>query len=70
MNFLACDGTWTTGATGITCNGNLLTVTEQEITDLVISASSLTTEDVQLLLGGTMTLFALVFGFLVLRKVL
>lgn len=70
MNFLVCDGNWTTDATGITCTGNLLSLTEQEITELVISASSLTPEDVQLLLGSTLTLFALVFGFLALRKVL
>ena len=69
MNFLACDGTWTTTGGGIGCDGQLVVITSQEIAEEVQLASSLTLEEADLLIYSTLGLFAVVFGFLVLRKV-
>ena len=70
MNFLACDGDWIVGGGGISCDGTLITITSQEISEEVRSAYSLSTEDAGQLLDATILLFAAVFSFLILRKVL
>lgn len=70
MNFLACDGVWSVGASGeISCAGTLITITGQEIAAELV-APSLTPEDTGLLVESTLGLFVLVFGFLVLKKML
>lgn len=68
MNFLACDGSWSAGAGGITCNGTLITITSEEIAEELSPA--LTLEETQSLIGASLMLFAIVFGFLVLKKLL
>lgn len=69
MNFLACDGDWRAGPGGEPlCTGTLVSLTEQEMQSLV--GAALTWDDVAELQGEVITLFALVFGFLVLKKVL
>lgn len=69
MNFLACEGDWLVSAGGTpTCNGSLVSLTQQEMQDL--NGSALTWDQVSELQGEVITLFALVFGFLVLKKVL
>lgn len=68
MKFLACDGSWS-GATGsIACDGTLVAITSQEIAAEINPA--LTPEESQMLLDATIGLFAVVFGFLVLKKVM
>jgi hypothetical protein len=70
MNFLGCDGSWSVGAAGeISCTGTLTTYTAEEMGALV-NPQALTTEDVQVLTDATLALFAAVFGFLVLKKLL
>lgn len=67
MNFLACDGSWLVGAAGeIQCTGTLLTLTSEEIREVV--SPGLTLEESQALVDASLALFALVFVFLVLRK--
>lgn len=69
MNFLACEGNWSIGVDGNPiCNGSLVSLTQQEMQAL--SGSALSWSDVSELQGEVITLFALVFGFLVLKKVL
>ncbi|MEX6501710.1 hypothetical protein [Pseudomonas zhanjiangensis] len=69
MNFLACEGDWSAGAGGEPiCSGSLVSLTSEEMQAL--SGSALTWDQVGELQGEVITLFALVFGFLVLRKVL
>ncbi|CAE6888916.1 conserved protein of unknown function [Pseudomonas marincola] len=69
MNFLACEGEWSAGADGNPiCSGSLISLTQQEMQAL--SGSALTWSEVSELQGEVITLFALVFGFLVLKKVL
>lgn len=69
MNFLACEGDWSAGAGGEPiCSGTLVALTSEEMQAL--SGSALTWEQVSELQGEVITLFALVFGFLVLKKVL
>lgn len=69
MKFLACEGDWATGADGKPyCTGQLLTLTREELQSL--TSDALTWADVAELQGETITLFALVFGFLALKKVL
>lgn len=69
MNFLACDGAWSVGAGGQpTCTGTLVSLTQEEMQAL--SGSALTWDQVTELQGEVITLFALVFGFLALKKVL
>lgn len=70
MNFLACDGSWTFGGAGeISCSGTLSAYTSQELRD-ELSKSSLSAEETQQMLDATLLLFSIVFGFLVLKKVL
>lgn len=69
MNFLACDADWLQGAGGSpVCSGQLITVTTEEMRGL--SGSALTWDQVSELQGEVLVLFALVFGFLVLKKLL
>lgn len=69
MNFIACDGDWTVGAAGeLQCTGQLVSVASEEMQGL--TGSALTWDDVSELQGEAMILFATVFGFLVLKKVL
>lgn len=69
MNFLACEGAWSVGAGGEPiCTGTLISLTQEEMQAL--SGSALTWDQVTELQGEVITLFALVFGFLALKKVL
>ncbi|UUY10483.1 hypothetical protein LRS11_10830 [Pseudomonas sp. J452] len=69
MNFLACEGSWSVGAGGeAICTGSLVSLTEQEMQSLY--GTALTWDQVAELQGEIIVLFALVFGFLVLKKVL
>lgn len=69
MNFLACDGQWLAGAAGEpVCSGQLLSLTREEMQSL--SGSAMSWDDVAELQGEAITLFAIVFGFLVLKKLL
>ncbi|QLC73846.1 hypothetical protein LPB260_24370 [Pseudomonas sp. LPB0260] len=69
MNFLACEGDWSKGAAGEPiCTGALVSLTREEMQGL--SGSALTWDQVSELQGEVITLFALAFGFLVLKKVL
>lgn len=69
MNFLACEGAWSVGAGGEPiCTGTLFSLTQEEMQAL--SGSALTWDQVTELQGEVITLFALVFGFLALKKVL
>lgn len=69
MNFLACDGAWSVGPGGeAICTGTLVSFTQEEMQSL--SGSALTWDQVTELQGEVITLFALVFGFLALKKVL
>ncbi len=70
MNFLACDGNWSVGASGeISCAGTPITITGQDLAS-ELSAPALTPEDAELLVDSTLGLFVIVFGFLVLKKML
>lgn len=69
MNFIACDGSWSTDAGGsLTCTGTPVAITGSEL-QAELNAG-LTTEEVKGLTDASLYLFALVFCFLVLRKVL
>ena len=69
VNFLACEGAWSVGAGGEPiCTGTLVSLTQEEMQAL--SGSALTWDQVTELQGEVITLFALVFGFLALKKVL
>ncbi|PIA69474.1 hypothetical protein CDR19_18500 [Ectopseudomonas toyotomiensis] len=69
MNFIACDGEWSAGASGeLLCTGQLVSIADDEMQGLI--GSALTWDDVSELQGEAMILFATVFGFLVLKKVL
>lgn len=69
MNFIACEGDWTVGAAGeLQCTGQLVSVADDEMQGL--TGSALSWDDVSELQGEAMILFATVFGFLVLKKVL
>jgi hypothetical protein len=68
MNFLSCDGDWLLYETGsFACDGTLISVSEQEITG---SDASLSWGDVSELTGEVIILFATVFCFVALRRVL
>lgn len=67
MNFLACDGSWSVDAGGINCVGTLITITSEEMADELVSPA-LTLEETEMLIDATIILFAVVFGFLVLKK--
>ena len=66
MNFLACDGVWSVVAGAISCDGLLVTITSEEIASEINPA--LTIEESQALIDATLILFAMVFGFLVIKK--
>ena len=69
MNFLACDGSWTVGSVGeAICVGTLQTVTSEEMQTQF--GTALSWDEVSELRGDIITLFAIVFGFLVLKKLL
>lgn len=69
MNFLGCDGSWTVGASGeAICNGTPVSYTAEQLSG--VTQSPLAIEDVNQLMDGTLYLFATVFGFLALKKVL
>ena len=69
MNFLACEGEWVAGPGGEPiCAGQLLNLTSEEMQSL--SGTALSWDQVGELKGEAMMLFALVFGFLVRKKVL
>lgn len=60
-NLIACDGTWQTAPEGyLLCTGTLQ----------VVPDSGLTTEEAVQLKDGALGIFAVVFCFLVLKKVL
>lgn len=63
MNLLACDGSWTQSNGAISCTGTLITVDSANL-----SHSGLTIEDAGELRGDVLILFAIVFGFLALKK--
>jgi len=67
MNFLACDGDWLLSPDGSpVCSGSLVAVTRGELQ--ANGGSALTWEQVAELQGEIVILFALVFGFLILKK--
>lgn len=69
MNFIACDGSWSVGASGeVICTGTPVTITSSELKAEL--NPGLTPEEVDALKDASMSLFAVVFCFLVLRKVL
>ncbi len=69
MNFLACEGEWSVGAGGEPiCSGTLVTLTEQEMQTQ--TGAALDWDQVSELQGEIIVLFALAFGFLVLKNVL
>jgi hypothetical protein len=69
MNFIACDGAWSAGASGEPqCSGTLVSITGEEIREAV--NPGLTDEDAITLTDAAIGLFATVFCFLVLKKVL
>lgn len=69
MNFLACEGDWRVGASGEPlCTGTLVSLTDEEMQSLY--GTALTWDQVAELQGEAITLFAVVFGFLVLKKLL
>jgi len=68
MNFIACDGDWSAGASGeLLCTGTLVSVPGDELQGF---GSALTWDQVSELQGEAIILFATVFGFLVLKKAL
>lgn len=69
MNFIACDGAWSAGASGeLLCTGTLVSIPGEEMQNL--SGSALTWDQVSELQGEAIILFATVFGFLILKKAL
>ena len=70
MNFAACDGDIVSvlvdGYSTPACSGTLSAFTAQDIA----STSTLSPEDSKSLMDATIVLFTVVFGFLVLRKLL
>jgi hypothetical protein len=69
MNFIACDGNWSAGASGeLLCTGTLVSIPGDELQGQF--GSALTWDQVSELQGEAIILFATVFGFLVLKKAL
>lgn len=67
MNFLACDGSWSALATGSpVCQGQLISITGEDLRGETL----ITWDDVNQIQWEIVTLFAVVFGFVVLKKVL
>lgn len=66
MKLIACDGTWLSNSDGaLTCVGTLVSIDRNEI-----APSGITPEDASQLFNNAVVLFAIVFGFLALRKAL
>lgn len=63
MKFVACDGDWLLVNGSLSCTGTLITVAQNEMPQ-----QGLDPEDMGALIDHTMVLFALVFGFLALKK--
>ena len=61
MNLVACDGTWTQSEGSLRCTGTLVEVPHDP---------GITLEDAKELSDQTLVLFAIVFGYLALRKAL
>lgn len=70
MNFLACTGNWHVIEGSITCDSSLVTLTSLELAAELKTQSAVSLEEVSLLIDASLLLFAIVFGFLVLKKVL
>lgn len=69
MNFIACDGSWSTDPDGsLICTGTPVAITGSELQAEL--NPGLTPAEVEGLTDSALYLFALVFCFLVLRKVL
>ncbi len=68
MNFVACNGSWVATQDGLLmCQGDLQSVTGD---DMAAAAGGLTWADVHDLSGQVITLFAVAFAAMVLRKLL
>lgn len=68
MNFLVCDVPWTLDRFGLPhCSSGFRSVTAEEAKSVF---SDMTWQDVADYQGEIVTLFAVVFGFLVLKKAL
>lgn len=66
MYLLACDGSWKTSPDGyLSCVGNLTAIERDEL-----GHSGLTPEDIPVLTGQALILFAVVFGILATKKAL
>jgi hypothetical protein len=66
MNLIACNGTWATlQDNSVTCSGTLQVVSGDSLIP-----QGMTIDDVNQLTGSALELFAIVFGFLVLKKAL
>lgn len=71
MNLLLCDAGWALGEGGeIVCTGQLSAVTVEEFRASLDQGSGLTWEDAQTLKDEVLILFAGVFAFLLLKKLL
>lgn len=64
MRVLACDGEWVISNNSQHCSGDLFSIEAASI------PTGMTAEDVRELTGHTLELFVIVFGFLILKKVL
>lgn len=65
MQVLVCDGQWSVTSGSPTCTGTLLAVQAHQL-----PGNGMTTEDALELHGQTLVLFAIVFGYLAIKKVL
>lgn len=65
MFFAACDGAWTQAGGSLSCSGTLVAVDAS-----TLSPPGITAEEGSELTGQALILFAIVFGFLALRKAL
>ena len=66
MYLLACDGSWKTSPDGyLSCVGTLTAIERDEL-----GHSGLTPEDIPVLTGQALILFAVVFGILAIKKAL
>lgn len=70
QNFISCEGVWSVNAGVPTCNGQLKLYTADEMVSLLQQPETLTTEDANQLIVASLSLFAIVFVFLVARKAL
>lgn len=68
QNFISCEGIWSVNAGVPTCQGQLKLYTADEMVSLLTQGETLTTEESNQLIEGTLLLFATVFAFLIIRK--